>query len=129
MLELPGFFVPEQVKAWNIYIVVPPGVNTFDFIINRVASHGLTLLGRYYRGGKLSVADSGDFKSESEVINWNYIGGLRARQMFLCPRYHFPASLANPPVQKGTYGNAQLFLVSTYSVKSCTAFLDCFPVN
>src|ERR1700685_3902960 len=50
ILENSGFFVPQQVNAWRTYIVVPPGVNAFDFIIVCAARDGLTLLGLYIHG-------------------------------------------------------------------------------
>jgi len=77
ILENSGFFVPQQVNAWRTYIVVPPGVNAFDFIIVRVAREGLTLLG-IYADGKVFAAHNEMSLEELQARNMNCLQQKKA---------------------------------------------------
>jgi hypothetical protein len=90
ILSASGYFLDEQVKAWRTYIVVPPGVTAFDFIIMKAAREGLTLLGLYTEG---KVVPAVDGLSGEELTALNVRNGLRQKTAFAFSRYKFQTPL------------------------------------
>jgi len=91
ILKMSGFFLRHQVTAWRSYIVVPPGVNAFDFIVVGAALEGLMLLGIYVDG---KVVTAPHEMSVEELRARNEMNCLRQKKAYTFSRHLLPRRFA-----------------------------------
>ena len=72
------FFFPEEVSAWDRYVVVPYGTNPMNFICVYAAREGLRVNALYDEFGWFVPAPRGI--SAEELRRRNFLNGLRVRE-------------------------------------------------